>query len=180
MAKLVFGMMQSLDGFVAGLDGQPGLPMPDDALHTHFSDQLAATTGSLFGRTMYEIMRYWDTPEAEEGQVGRAFAMAFRAKPKWVVSTTLTSAGPNATLVRGNLRSFVESLKSEHEGIIEVSGPKLAASLSALGLIDEYQLYLRPVVLGAGKPFFAGPRPPLRLVAHEQIGDTMRLTYVPG
>ncbi len=180
MAKLVFGMMQSLDGYVAGVEGQPGLPMPDDALHLHFSTQLSGFSGSLLGRRMYEIMRYWDGEEAEEGEVGLAFATAWRAKPKWVVSRTLKSVGPNATLVSGDLETAIKALKAEQSGIIDVAGPELAGSLSELGLIDEYQLYFRPVVLGRGKPFFHGARPPLRLEASEQIGDTMRLTYVPA
>jgi dihydrofolate reductase len=180
MAKLVYAMMHSLDGYVSGREGAPGLPMPDDALHQHFSDQLNVTTGSLFGRNMYEIMRYWDTDEAAEGEVGRAFAVAFRAKPKWVVSRTLKEVGPNATLVDGDLASFVARLKAEQPGTIEVAGPNLAGSLTALGLIDEYVLYLCPVVLGAGNPFFVGARPPLRLTETEQFGSTMRLVYVPA
>ena len=63
----------------------------------------------------------------------------------------------------------------------EVAGPALAQSLTALGLIDEYRIYLHPVVLGQGKPYFAGPRPPLRLIAHDRIGeDAIRLSYVPA
>ncbi len=180
MAKLIFGMMQSLDGYVAGDEGQPGLPMPGDALHLHFSAQLSGFSGSLLGRRMYEIMRYWDGEEAEQDEIGRAFATAWRAKPKWVVSNTLKSAGPNATLLNGDLEASIKALKAEHEGVIDVAGPELAGGLGELGLIDEYQLYLRPVVLGSGKPFFHGPRPPLRLEASEQIGDTMRLIYVPA
>ena len=180
MAKLIFGMMQSLDGYVAGAEGQPGLPMPDDALHLHFSSQLSGFSGSLLGRRMYEIMRYWDEEEAEEGEAGLAFATAWRAKPKWVVSRTLKSVGPNATLLKGDFEASIKALKAEHEGVIDVAGPELAGSLGELGLIDEYQLYLRPFVLGRGKPFFHGPRPPLRLQSGEQIGDTMRLVYVPA
>lgn len=181
MAKLVYGLMQSLDGYVSGPEGGPGLPMPDDALSSHFSAQLRGFTGSLYGRRMYEIMRYWDGDEPDQHEIGREFAAAWRAKPKWVVSRTLKSVGPNATLVDGDLEAFVRALKAEHQGDIEVAGPELAGSLTALGLIDEYQLYLRPAVLGGGKPYFAGPRSPLRLVSSEQIGeDTISLTYVPA
>ena len=77
----------------------------------------------------------------------------------------------------GDLETFVKALKADHEGEIEVAGPELAGNLAALGLLDEYQLYLCPVVLGSGKPFFAAPRPPLRLVASEEFGDTVKLTY---
>jgi riboflavin biosynthesis pyrimidine reductase len=93
----------------------------------------------------------------------------------------LKSVGPNATLVGNDLEAVIRGLKAQLVGEIEVGGPDLARSLGNLGLVDEYQLYLHPVVLGRGKPFFAGPRPPLRLVAHDLIGEgTIRLTYVPA
>ena len=180
MAKLIFALMQSLDGYVAGPEGGPGLPMPDDALMQHFNDAMRETTGSLYGRRFYEIMRYWDGDEAEQEEAGREFALAWRATPNWVVSRTLKSVGPKATLVRDDLEGFVKALKADHKGDLEVSGPELAGHLTGLGLIDEYQLYLCPAVLGGGKPFFAGPRPPLRLVSSEQIGDTVRLIYRPA
>lgn len=181
MAKLVFGMMQSLDGYVAGAEGGPGLPAPGEALHRHFNDHVRGLAGCLYGRRIYEVMRYWDEDQPGQDEVGRDFAAAWRPKPKWVVSRTLKSVGPNATLVGDDLEGFVRALKAEHEGEIDVAGPELAGSLTALGLIDEYRLYLRPVVLGRGKPFFAGPRSPLRLVASDPVGeDTIRLSYVPG
>ncbi len=181
MAKLIFGLMQSLDGYVSGPEGGPGLPMPDEVLTQHFNAQLRRTTGSLYGRRMYEIMRYWEEDQPGQDGAGLDFGVAWRALPKWVVSRTLKSVGPNATLVDGDLETFVRALKAEHEGEIDVAGPELAGSLAELGLLDEYQLYLCPVVLGSGKPFFSGPRPPLRLVSSEQIGaDTIKLTYVPA
>jgi len=98
-----------------------------------------------------------------------------------VVSRSLKSVGPNATLVEDDLETVVRGLKAALAGEIAVSGPNLAGSLTDLGLIDEYRLYLHPVVLGGGTPFFAGPRPPLRLVASDLMGeDVMRLTYVPA
>jgi riboflavin biosynthesis pyrimidine reductase len=75
----------------------------------------------------------------------------------------------------------IRGLKAQHTGKIGVAGPNLADVLTNLGLIDEYQLYLHPVVLGRGKPFFAGPRPPLRLASSDRIGeDVIRLTYIPS
>jgi riboflavin biosynthesis pyrimidine reductase len=98
-----------------------------------------------------------------------------------VVSRPLESVGPNASLVADDLEAAVRGLKAELTGEIEVAGPGLAQSLTALGLIDEYRLYLHPIVLGGGKPFFAGPRPRLRLVASDVIvEDMIRLTYVPA
>jgi riboflavin biosynthesis pyrimidine reductase len=95
------------------------------------------------------------------------------------VSRSLKSVGPNATLVGDDLAAVIRGLKAERAGEIDVAGPDLARSLTDLGLVDEYRLYLHPVVLGRGKPFFSGPRPPLRLVASDRMDeDVIRLTYV--
>ena len=142
---------------------------------------MRGVTGSVYGRRMYEIMRYWDEDHPEWTPDLREFATAWRSQPKWVVSRSLTSVGPNATLVGDDVEALIRGLKAERVGEIHVSGPKLAQSMTELGLIDEYRLYFHPVVLGRGAPFFAGPRPPLRLVASDRIGgDAIRLTYVPA
>ena len=126
-------------------------------------------------------MRYWDEDRPEWSAEQRDFAAVWRRQPKWVVSRSLKSVGPNATLVEDDLEAVIGGLKARLDGEIEVAGPELAGSLTDLGLIDEYRLYFRPVVLGRGKPFFAGPRPPLRLVATDPVGeDAIRLTYVPA
>lgn len=178
MAKLVFGMMQSLDGYIAGAAGGPQLPPPGPRLHQHFNDHVRRLAGAIYGRRMYEIMRYWDDDQPEWDDVERDFAAAWRETPKWVVSRTLESAGPNATLVRDGAGAFVRVLKAKLDGEIDVAGPELAGALTALGLIDEYRLYFRPFILGGGKPFFSGPRPPLQLVGTELVGeDAVRLTY---
>lgn len=177
MAKLVFGMMQSLDGYVAG--DKATLPMPNEVLHRHFNDHVRQLTGCLYGRRMYEVMRYWDEDQPGQDDVGLDFAAAWRPQPKWVVSRTLKSVGPNATIVSEDIAGFVKALKSQHEGEIDVAGPELAGRLTELGLIDEYRLYLMPVVLGGGKPFFRVPPSPLRLISSETIGEqAIRLTYV--
>jgi dihydrofolate reductase len=181
MGKLVFGMMQSLDGYVAGVAGGPELPPPGDALHHHFNDHVRGLAGSLYGRRMYEVMRYWDEDRPEWGAVAHDFAAAWRAQPKWVVSRSLKAVGANAALVGDDVGAFVRRLKADVEGDIDVAGPDLAGSLTDLGLIDEYHLYFRPFVLGRGKPYFAGARPPLRLVATDPVGeDAVRLTFVPA
>jgi dihydrofolate reductase len=175
MAKLIFGLNQSLDGYV---DHQAFAPGP--ALFRHFIEQVRGLSGSVYGRRMYEVMRYWDEDRPEWDAEERDFAAAWRSQPKWVVSRSLKSVGPNATLVADDVEAVMRGLKAQLVGEIEVGGPDLARSLTDLGLIDEYRLYFRPVVLGRGKPFFAGPRPPLRLVASDLIGDAIRLTYVPA
>jgi dihydrofolate reductase len=181
MAKLVFGMMQSLDGYVAGAAGGPQLPAPGVALHRYFNDQVRGVAGSLYGRRMYEVMRYWDEDRPEWDAIEHDFAAVWRAQPKWVASRSLKAVGANATLVGDNLEAFARQLKAEVDGEIDVAGPDLAGCLTDLGLIDEYRLYFRPFVLGRGKPYFAGARPPLRLVACDAIGeDAARLTYVPA
>lgn len=176
MAKIVFGMNLSLDGYV-----DHDKFAPDAVLFRHWIEHVRGLTGSVYGRRMYEVMRYWDEDHSEWTPDLRDFAVAWRRQPKWVVSRSSTSAGPNATLVADDVEGVIRGLKQDLAGEISVSGPELARSLTEYGLIDEYRLYLHPVVLGGGKPFFAGPRPPLRLVASDRIGENViRLTYVPA
>jgi dihydrofolate reductase len=176
VAKLVFAMNQSLDGYV---DHDRFAPGPD--LFRHFIGRVASVTGSLYGRKLYEIMRYWDEDRPEWSGAEREFAAAWRGMPKWVVSRRLAEVGPNATLIEGDVESAVRRLKADHDGQIDVGGPDLAASLTDLGLIDAYQIYLHPVVLGSGTPFFSRPRPPLRLTETEDMaGGVLRLSYVPA
>jgi len=176
MAKLVFGMNQSLDGYVDHMSFGPS-----PTLFRHFIKEAEGQAGSLYGRRIYEIMRYWDDDQPEWTEPEHAFAAAWRKQHKWVVSHTLKSVGPNATLVQGELEPAIRAIKAEREGEIEVAGPALAKSVTDLGLIDEYRIYLHPVVLGHGTPYFGGPRPPLRLVAHHRIDDdVIRLTYLPA
>jgi dihydrofolate reductase len=178
MGKLIFAMTQSLDGYVAAVDGALEFPLPDDALFRHFTDLERSLAGSLYGRRIYEIMRYWDEDQPEWSALRHDFAAAWRAQPKWVVSRSLKSVGPNATLVDRDIEAFVRGLKSEIRGVIAVAGPEFAGSLTKMGLIDEYHIYLRPVVLGVGKPYFADTRPTLRLIASDRVGDdAVRLKY---
>ena len=177
MAKLVYGLSQSLDGYVDHMKLGPPVP----AAFLHFIELVRGLTGSIYGRRMYEVMRYWDEDLPDWDAGDRDFAAAWRSQPKWVVSRSLKSVGPNATLVADDVEAVIRRLKAELAGEIDVGGPDLARSLAEAGLIDEYRLYLRPVVLGGGTPFFAGPRPPLHLVASDLIADDLiRLTYVPA
>ena len=176
MAKLVFGMNQSLDGYVDHTAFAPG-----STLFRHFVEEARGQAGALYGRRMYEVMRYWDEDRPDWNSDERAFATAWRGQPKWVVSRSLGSVGPHATLIEGDLEGAIRELRAECDGEIEVAGPSLAKTLTELGLIDEYRMYLHPVVLGQGKPYFAGPRPPLRLIDHQRMAeDVIRLTYVPA
>ena len=177
MAKIVYGLSQSLDGYVDHMKLGP----PPPAAFEHFIELVRGATGFIYGRRTYEIMRYWDDDLPDWDAGDHEFAAAWRSRPKWVVSHSLKSVGPNATLVAGDAEKAIRKLKSELSGEIHVGGPVLAQSLTEAGLIDEYRLYLRSVVLGGGAPFFAGPRPPLRFVSSDIVGeDTVRLTYVPA
>ena len=170
-------MSQSLDGYVDHMKLGPPAP----AAFRHFIELVRGLTGVIYGRRMYEIMSYWDQDMPDWDAEDREFAVVWRSRPKWVVSRSLKSVGPNATLVADDFETAIRRLKAEQAGEIDVGGPVLAQSLTEAGLIDEYRLYLRPVVLGCGKPFFAGPRPPLHLVASDLIAaDLIRLTYVPA
>jgi dihydrofolate reductase len=176
MAKLVFLLNQSLDGYV----DHTRLGPPDPALFGHFLEHIRGLTGLVYGRVMYEVMSYWDDDRNVADAQDRDFASAWRTLPKWVVSRSLKSVGPNATLLGEDLKA-IGGLKAQLAGEIDVGGPGLAQSLTELGLIDEYRLYVHPIVLGHGKPFFAGPRARLHLVASDRIGgDVIRLTYVPA
>jgi dihydrofolate reductase len=176
VAKLVFALNQSLDGYVDHMAFAP-----DPLLFRHFIEDISSLAGCLYGRRMYEVMRYWDEEHPEWDAERREYATEWRRQPKWVASRSLTSVGPNATLISDDLEATVRDLKVRLDGEIEVAGPELAQGMTELGLVDEYRLYIHPYVVGHGKPFFAGPRPPLRLVASDRFGaDVIRLTYVPA
>jgi dihydrofolate reductase len=177
MAKLVYALSQSLDGYVDHMKLGP----PPPAAFRHFVEQVRGLACVIYGRRMYAIMRYWDEDSPDWDAEDREFAAAWRSLPKWVVSHSLKSVGPNVTLVADGFEQAIRRLKAELAGEIQVGGPALAQSLTKAGLIDEYRLYLRPVVLGGGTPFFGGPRPPLHLAASDLIvDDLIRLTYVPA
>lgn len=176
MATFAFGMNLSFDGYV-----DHDRFAPDPVLYRHWTDQVRDSPGCLYGRGIYELMRYWEDDKPEWDADARAFAAAWRAQPKWVVSRTLSAVGPNATLVSSDIAETIRRLKTELQGEIEVSGPVLAGSLGAMGLIDTYRLYYHPVVLGHGRPFFTQSLPRLRLVTQDRIGpEVIRLTYVPA
>src|SRR5262249_106862 len=130
MAKLVFGMNQSLDGYV---DHMRFAPSP--TLFRHFIKEAQGQAGSVYRRQMYEIMRYWEHDHAEWDADEYGFGAGWRNQPKWVVSRSLKSVGPNARLVKSDLEGAIRELKAERDGEIEVAGPDLAHSLTELGLI---------------------------------------------
>ncbi|HEY2446238.1 MAG TPA: hypothetical protein VGI20_10925 [Rhizomicrobium sp.] len=127
MAKLFFGMNLSLDGYVDHLKFAPG-----PALFRHFTEQVRDLTGSVYGRRIYEVMSYWDEDRPEWSAAERDFALAWRRQPKWVVSRSLKSVGPNAMLIEGDIEAALRGLKAQHAGEIAIAGPELAGSLTGL------------------------------------------------
>ena len=132
MAKLIFGMNQSLDGFV---DHQR-LGPPQPALFQHFIEQVRGLAGMVYGRRIYEVMRYWDDDLPDWDAADREYAAVWRSKPKWVVSRSLKAVGPNATLVEHDVEAVLRGLKARLVGELEVAGPNLVGSLTDLSLID--------------------------------------------
>lgn len=185
MARMIYNMLQSADGYIEGTEGGPGMPMFGEPLHSWFNRQMEDISTSVYGRNMYEVMQAWQTweqdyPEAEPYE--NEFARAWRDTLKVVVSTTLTEVGPNARLVSSDVEAELRRLKAETAGTIDISGATIAAAAASWGLIDEYQLVIRPAVLGGGKPFFKPGLPrELKLVGTEVLPeDTVLLRYAPA
>jgi len=182
MGKLILAMNLSLDGYVDGIEGNLDMPPPSPKLFRYWIETVRGHAATIYGRRMYETMRYWDGDHPEWDDARREFADAWRRLPKWVVSRTLTTVGPNATLIPGDsdIAARVREINARIDGTITVSGPELAGLMSKLGLVDAYHLHIRPFVLGQGKPFFHEARPPPRLVSSERIDeDVVRLVYEP-
>src|SRR5438128_2035114 len=156
MRKLIYSMGVSLDGFIAGPDGEIDWSAPDEELHRFHNQQARETGVHLYGRRLYEVMTYWETaeqnPSARDYEL--EFARIWRETPKIVFSSTLEKVEGNATLARGEAAAEVAKLKQQPGGDLAVGGAGLASALMSRGLIDEYRLFLSPVVLGAGTRYF--------------------------
>ena len=159
MRKVIYSIGVSLDGFIAGPGGEIDWAAPDEELHRFHNEQTRELGAHLCGRRLYEEMVFWETadrnPSAAEHEV--EFARIWQALPKIVFSTTLTEVEGNARLATEGVREEVAKLRQQPGGDLAVGGAGLAAGFTRLGLIDEYRLFVSPVVLGGGTPYF----PPL-------------------
>ena len=180
MRKVIFSMSVSLDGFIAGPDGEIDWGAPDEELHRFHNQRTRELGAHLCGRSLYETMLYWETadenPSAAEYEL--EFARIWKQLPKIVFSTTLERVEGNWRLARGGVAEEVAKLKEQPGKDLGVGGAGLAASLIELGLVDEYQLFVNPVLLGAGTRFFPAleARTDLELVETRTFGS--RVVYV--
>ncbi|HEX8991352.1 MAG TPA: dihydrofolate reductase family protein [Anaerolineales bacterium] len=180
MRKVIYPMTVSLDGFVESADGKLDWGDPSEKLHRYFNDRERMIDLHLYGRRLYELMAaFW--PSVEEDPAAPDYVVEYsriwKQKPKIVFSTKLEQVGWNSRLVRGNVLEEVSRLKAEPGNYMSVGGPGLASSLMQLGLIDEYWLYVRPIILGAGKRMFPplGERVPLRLLETRRFEEEVVL-----
>ena len=186
MGKLIYLLNVSLDGFIETPDHSLDWTIIDDELHTWFNDHSRALAGELYGRRLWDVMSaYWPTGEDDptSTETEREFARIWNATPKIVFSTTLDRIEHNARLVRGDVGTVLDEVRSELDGDLGVGGANLAGQFVRRGLVDEYQLMVHPVVLGAGTPFWPELDAPLRL----RLVDTHTFTsgvelrsYVPA
>jgi len=158
MRKLIYSMTVSLDGFIAGPDGDIGFSSPDEEVFRFHTQRVAGQSGQLLGRGLYETMLAWETVDQwpSAGEAEREFARIWLPLPKVVFSASLETVQGNARLVRDGLAEETVRLKEAPGKNLGVGGAHLAASLTKLGLIDEYLMFVAPVVLGAGTPYLPG------------------------
>jgi dihydrofolate reductase len=180
MRKVIYSMTVSLDGFVADRDGEIDWSAPDEELHRFHNRETQELGAMLLGRRLYQAMLYWETADEDPslGEAGREFAPIWQALPKVVFSTTLAEVQGNWRLAAGGIAEEVARLKREPGGDIGVGGARLAAALVELDLIDEYQPFVYPVIVGGGTPFLP-PMPrrlELELVETRTFGS--RVVYV--
>lgn len=179
MRKLIYSMSVSLDGFIAGPDGAIDWSVPDEELFRFHHQQVQEIGVHLCGRRLYETMLYWET--AEEGPLAAEhvkFAQTWKALPKVVFSTTLQSVVGNTRLVRDGVGEEVSRLKEQPGKDIAVGGAGLARACMKPDLIDEWRLFVSPVVLGGGTPYFPtlDERINLELVETKTFGS--RVVYL--
>jgi dihydrofolate reductase len=174
--KVIYSLSVSLDGFVETPDRSLDWVIVDEELHRFFNDQARETRTSLYGRRLYELMAaYWPTADKDPSTPDYMveFSRIWKDKPKVVFSKTLDKVEWNSRLATGTIPEEMARLKEQPDNDMELGGPNLAATFMQLGLIDEYRLFVQPVVLGAGTPFFPplDPKIDLRLVETKTFGS---------
>lgn len=175
MRKVIYSMLVSLDGFIEGPNRELDWHIIDEELHTFINNQQSEFDTYLYGRRLYEVMTYWETadmnPSAPEYEL--EFARIWKKMPKIVFSKTLEQVPGNARLIRDNITAEITKLKQQPGKNMDLGGPNLASTFMRFGLIDEYRLFIQPVVLGSGTPMFPalGDKINLRLVETRTFGS---------
>jgi dihydrofolate reductase len=180
MRKVIYSMGTSLDGYIAGPDGDFEWAAPDEELHRFHNEQTRELGGHLLGRRLYETMVYWETADQDPAatEVTVEFARIWQALPKIVFSKTLETVEGNSRLVRDGVAEEVARLREQDGRDLAIGGAGLASSLAKLGLIDEYQLFVNPVVVGGGTPFFPALETPINLELVETRTFGSRVLYM--
>jgi dihydrofolate reductase len=180
MPKLIYSMGVSLDGFIAGRGGEIDWSAPDEELHRFHNQQMREVGVHLCGRRLYEVMVYWETAHLDPAltEIELEFARIWQALPKIVFSSTLENVVGNARLVRDGVAEEVATLRNQPGADVAVGGARLASTLARLGLIDEYRLFVSPVVLGGGTPYFPALDEPIDLKLVETRTFGSRVVYV--
>ena len=179
--QLILSMTVSLDGFIAGPHGEIDWGAPDEELHRFHNQQASELGGQLYGRRLYETMRFWQTREDDPSasEVESEFARIWKATPKVVFSATLDAVeGSNTRLAHGDPSDEVARLKAEPGKDLAVGGAGLAATLIRLDLVDEYRPFVNPVVVGGGTPFLPPLDAPLDLELIETRTFASRVVYL--
>jgi len=155
MRRVTYSMGVSLDGYIAGPDGDITAPPPDEEVFRFVIDETRQVGVHLLGRKLYETMLYWETADQSLDDLELEWAAIWKPLPKVVFSTTLSAVQGNARLASAGLSEEIGRLRAEPgEGDIAIGGATLAAEAAALGLIDEYRARVYPVLVGGGVPFF--------------------------
>jgi dihydrofolate reductase len=176
----MYSMSVSADGFIEGPDGDFNWTAPDEELFRFHTDRVRELGAHLCGRRLYETMLYWETADRDPalGPDEREFAELWQGLPKVVFSTTLESVEGNARLARDSVPEEVRRLKEELDGDLEVGGAALAAACIELDLVDEYRIFVHPVIVGGGKPFFPPTQTRLELELVETRSFASRVVYL--
>ncbi|MEO6857946.1 MAG: dihydrofolate reductase family protein [Solirubrobacteraceae bacterium] len=179
MRKVIYSMGVSLDGYIAGPDGTFDWAAPDEELHRFHNDQIRELGAHLMGRGLYETMVVWETADRDRSRSDFAleFAEIWKALPKVVFSTTLESVVGNTRLLREDPVGELSRLRSEPGQDLAVGGAGLAAELTRRGMIDEYRLFVNPVIAGGGTPFFPPLEEPVDLELIETRTFGSRVIY---
>jgi dihydrofolate reductase len=180
VGRLIYSMTTSADGFIAGPGGEIDFSAPDADLFRFHTERVAGLGAHLCGRRLYETMLVWESPDEQlpPGELELEFARIWQALPKVVFSRTLESVQGNARLARDGVAEELARVKAQTDKDVEVGGAELASALTALGLIDEYQMFVCPVALGGGTPFFGGVRERVELELIETRTFASRVVYV--